>query len=100
MVFAVEITNLMGEVLATTRADRTGDGPGGSDPLVFTNYSGLSVEIPLSDSRTASVTFSLFNPVVEHLSFDGTADGDAVQWKIGALGRMLRIYYRTADNAQ
>lgn len=100
MVFEVEITNLQGEVLATTRDDRDGTGPGDADPLVFNNYSGLSVEIPLSDSRTASVSFNLANPVVEHLSFDGTADADAVQWKIGALGRLLRVYYRTDDNPQ
>lgn len=94
MVFEVEITNLMGEILATTRSDRAGEGPSGGDPLVFQNYSGLQVEIPLADSRTARMTCALANPVVQHLFFDGTADGDSVQWKIGALGRMLRVYYR------
>ena len=72
MVFDVEITDLRGFILATTRSDRAGTGIGGGNPAVFSQYSGLEVEIPLSDSRTAKVTFSLFDPVISHLWFDRT----------------------------
>lgn len=99
MTFEVEITTLRGFILATTRSDRAGTAPGGGNPVQIKNYSGVEVEIPISDSRTARATFSLFEQVTEKLAFQGASDGTQT-WTVAALGRMLRVYYRTADEVK
>lgn len=93
MTFEVEITDLHGNVLATTRDDRAREGPGGSDPDVFRNYSDLEVPTPLSDYREARVTLPLESVAVPHLYFMGATDAGGNEYLIGALGRMLRIYF-------
>lgn len=92
--FDVEITDLRGFVLATTRDDRVGAGPGGDDPLVFSNYADVALPTPLSDTKEAQASFSVEDEVAELLYFEGITDDGGNTYQIGALGRMLRVYVR------
>jgi hypothetical protein len=83
MVFTVQITDLFGNVLTWT------DELGGVHDTVE-QYSNLSFTCPISDSRSASLTLSLYNPFVQHLVL--VNDAGKI---IGALARMVRIKYRS-----
>lgn len=92
--FDVEVTDLQGFILATTRTDRAGDGPGGADPVQIRNYADVSIPTPLSDTREGAVSFSAYEEVAGLLYFEGIPDDSSATYQIGALGRMLRIYVR------
>lgn len=94
VLFDTEITDLRGFILATTRADRAGMGPDDTDPIVFRNYSEPSITIPLSELREAETTLSVYDDAAETLWFDGAPDAAGEVYRIGALGRMLRMYFR------
>lgn len=95
--FDVEITDLRGFILATTRADRDGMAPDDGDPVVFRDFSDLEVSVPLSDTREARVTFDIYSDAAQFLWYDGIEDDEENVYRIGALGRMVRIYLRTLD---
>jgi hypothetical protein len=80
-VFEVQVTDLYGNVLTWTDENEVVHDH-------VEQYSNLSVDLPISDDRSAKLTLSLYDPNVQNLVF--TSHGH----RIAALGRMIRIKYR------